>query len=237
LSSIPKKGNHYLKYFLIFLLIVAIALFLNKQTLLTLAGNLLISEDTPQKAEAIVVLNGGVPIRILEAVDLYNSGFGEILIFCKTAESSDYKKLKEYNIYYPVEHDINKQIAEVFEIPSSNIYMVNKKVSSTYGELESIKGFLIDNNIKKIIIVTSKFHTLRARLIANKVLNKDIDFMIIASNYDGYNPKTWWKNRNATRYTISEYLKIFAYYLGDYWRTASNYEFEEYEDSRAYEQR
>lgn len=222
MNSIPKKRNHYLKYFLIFLLIVLIALFLNKQTLLTFAGNILISEDTPEKAEAIVVLNGGAPIRILEAVDLYNSGFGEYIIFCKTTESSDYKRLRESNIYYPVEHDINKKIAEEFEIPSSNILMVNKMLSSTYGELESIKGFLIDNNIKKIIIVTSKFHTLRTRLIANKVLNKEIDFMIIASNYDGYNPKTWWKNRNATRYTVSEYLKILAYYFGDYWRTASN---------------
>jgi len=222
LSSIPKKENHYLKYFLIFLLIVLIALFLNKQTLLTFAGNLLISEDTPQKAEAIVVLNGGVPIRILEAIDLHKSGLGEYIIFCKVTESFEYKKLRESNINYPVEHDINKQIAEEFEIPSSNIYMVYKKVSSTYGELESIKGFLIDNNIKKIIIVTSKFHTLRTRMIANKVFNREINFMVIGTKYDGYNPNTWWKNRNATRYTVSEYLKIFAYYLGDYWRTASN---------------
>jgi len=218
LNSLPKKENHYLKYILIFLLIVLIALFLNKETLLTFAGNLLLSEDTPQKAEAIVVLNGGVPIRILEAVDLYNSGYGEILIFCKTAESSDYKRLRESNVYYPVEHDINKQIAEEFEIPSSNIYMLNKMVSSTYGELESVKDFLINNNIKKIIIVTSKFHTLRTRMIANKVFNKEIDFMVIGTNYDGYNPKTWWKNRNATRHTVSEYLKILAYYLGDYWK-------------------
>jgi len=218
LNSLPKKKYHYLKYFLIFLLIVLIALFLNKQALLTFAGNLLISEDTPQKAEAIVVLNGGIPIRILEAVDLYNGGYGEIIIFCKTSESSDYKKLRESNVYYPVEHDINKQIAEEFEIPSSNIYMINKMVSSTYGELESVKGFLIDNNIKKIIIVTSKVHTLRTRMIANKVFNKKIEFMVIGTNYDGYNPKTWWKNRNATRYTVSEYLKIVAYYLGDYWK-------------------
>lgn len=222
MNSLPKKGNHYLKYFLIFLLIVLIALFLNKQTLLTFAGNLLLSEDTPQKAEAIVVLNGGVPIRILEAVDLYNSGFGEIIIFCKTTESSDYKKLKEFNIFYPVEHDINKQIAEEFDIPSSNIYMVNKKVNSTYGELESVKDFLIDNDIKKIIIVTSKFHTLRTRMIANKVFNREIDFMVIGTKYDGYKPNTWWKNRNATRNTISEYLKILAFYLRDYWRTASS---------------
>ncbi len=43
-------------------------------------GEYLVVEDTLQTAEAIVVLNGGAPLRVLEAARLYKDGWAPKII-------------------------------------------------------------------------------------------------------------------------------------------------------------
>src|SRR4030042_6095826 len=68
---------------LIFILFIFVAL--KHEYLLKKIGHFLVYEQTPQKADVIVVLNGRDAERSLAAVDLYNSGYASLIVMAEVS--------------------------------------------------------------------------------------------------------------------------------------------------------
>jgi uncharacterized SAM-binding protein YcdF (DUF218 family) len=69
--------------------------------------------------------------------------------------------------------------------------------------------------VRRVIVVTSKYHTRRARFaFARELKGSNVQIVIRASRYDTAKPERWWTNRADYRYVTSELQKLIAYKLG-----------------------
>ncbi len=174
----------------------------------------MITEDQPEKTDAIVVLSGSVPCRILEAVDLYKQGYAPVILLTKEKQPSGYDELLKLGIKIPEQYEVNKSIALNLGVPATSIEVLDGRADSTYSEMELIYDYLKKRNFSSIIIVTSKSHATRATKIFNLVKGEqDIKVVTIPSKYDDFDPKRWWKVRRDWKEVIFEYQKLADYYF------------------------
>ena len=59
------------------------------------AGRFLVEGDPPEKADAIVVLAGSYPDRILEAVALYKEGWAPRILICREPDTAGFRRVAE----------------------------------------------------------------------------------------------------------------------------------------------
>ncbi|MBI2485748.1 MAG: YdcF family protein [Deltaproteobacteria bacterium] len=199
------------------LAMVVISIVTFRHTILISFGEYLITQSPLEKADAILVLGGSVPDRILEAVDIYKQGYAPLIILTKGPQPQGYDELLKLGIKVPEGHQLNQIIAEKLGVPESAIVTIGKRADSTYSELQTVyKDFLKKKGLKSIILVTSKSHTTRATIIFNHVTNGEIKVITRPSKYDSFNPINWWKVRRDLGQTLFEYQKLAHHYLFDY---------------------
>ncbi len=166
----------------------------------------LVYENSLIKTEAIVVLAGGNGSRVETAAKLYHEGFGEKLFFSGfRVYPGTYTStlMKNYALKLGVHED-----EIIASIPDVEV--------STRGESVANLKLLKKHHIKKFILVTSAYHTRRAKLMyenAVSSLGYDIEFIVYPAP-DPFVPiQGWWKLRTGQKGIIFEYLKSIAYYL------------------------
>ena len=68
---------------------------------------------------------------------------------------------------------------------------------------------------RRVIIVTSKQHTRRARLVMSRRLaGTGVKVIMRASRYDRTDVEHWWRNRSTLRFTLFESQRLFGYWIG-----------------------
>lgn len=186
--------------------------------LLTAAGTYLIADETPKPADAIVVLAGSTPDRILEAVDLYEKGLAPLIVLTRGSEGPGIRQLRQRGVHVLEPHEENASIAGQLGVPAAAIDIVGGGAGGTVTEARVVVDYLRDKGIKSAIIVTSKMHTRRAGWIYRGIAGDEISFTTCASHYDSYDPTNWWHFRGQTRRVVIEYQKLVVYWLRDSWR-------------------
>ncbi|HVN87041.1 MAG TPA: YdcF family protein [Candidatus Binatia bacterium] len=207
------------RWLLAFLFASGGLLYVFRQSLLTRAGEFLVIDEGRRPADAIVVVSGSVPDRILEAVDLYHAGLSSRIVLSREGEPPGLDALRAKGATMPERHDLNRSIAEQLGVPPSAIAVVyDATASSTVGEAEIVVPYLRQARIRSILLVTSKLHARRAGLIFRAVAGDRIALTVCASHYDPYDPATWWQHRAMVRKVVIEYQKLVISYLWDRWR-------------------
>ena len=202
----------------IFLVIFVIAfLVVIHGKILTGIGSFLVVEDIPQKAEAAVVLNGGVDIypRLIEAADLYRKVKVDTVVIngnrktdtLRQLESSGYEPPSKW--YAKIISVLNHQ-----KVPKDHIVAISAEDAyDTISEARIVGAILINNGMSNVIITTSKFHSRRARHIWSKMYKGKLKVYIAPAKNDPFNPEAWWKSGRQVRWVLSEYGAWTYYYL------------------------
>lgn len=205
----------FLKIFLIFICILIIVLFFSYEYLLKQIGNFLIYEQKPQKADVIVVLNGRDTERSLAAVDLYKEGYANLIVLAQGSKQSGCEEFWKrvgadwnYKIFF-------QRAIEAMGIPENSFKLIGDGVTSTFDEAKVTKQFVIENNFKTILLVTSKWHSKRAYLTFKSMFKKNKEIKIIScpSKYDNFNPNSWWNNEVDAETVFKECVRYFYYIL------------------------
>ncbi len=183
------------------------------QTVLTAMGNFLVEENQLTQSEYIIVLQGGIPDRIVHGTELYDKGYGDKILMAESHSFNNYELIEEHELELPTNVDINREAATQMGVKQEDITIVPGKVDSTREEAQKLSQYLSDryNNSelenKSIILVTSRFHSQRAKYIFSEELNK-IEVISSPSPYDPYSPNSWWTDRRQARNTFMEYIKF-----------------------------
>ena len=199
------KKRFLMRIFLVFGIIV-IGGVIFSEPLLNSVSRSLVYEDPLVKTEAIVVLAGGNGNRIEAAARLYLEGFGEKLFFSgfrMYPETYTSTLMKNYALKLGVPED--KIIAWIPDVEVS-----------TRGESVANLELLNKNHIKKFILVTSAYHTRRAKLMyenAVSLLGYDIEFLVYPAPDPFVPVEGWWKLRTGQKGIFFEYVKSVAYYF------------------------
>ncbi len=170
-------------------------------------GAYLIVASPLESVNAIVVLSGGDESRMTEALRLYNENYAKMIILTETGNAAKgYLHLHSF--------DMRIQLL-TNGIPSGNMLITEKQVSSTKDEAIAVKKIMLNRQMISCIIVTDPYHTRRAYNIFKKeFMDTNIKILIQPVIHSWYNSRTWFLKWDGWRFTLLEYFKILADKLG-----------------------
>jgi uncharacterized SAM-binding protein YcdF (DUF218 family) len=201
------------KFLVCGLLILTIIGFFAYRPLLRAAGNFLVVSETPQPADAIVVLAGGDPARPLEAVQLYVKGIAPVVVVTTESPPRVFEQLKRDGIVLNQTFENYVRVLLGYGVPEDRVLRIEVPVSDTFEEIGRIGDFARTKGWKRLVIVTSNFHTRRTRLTARYVLEPGIGVSVVPANQDSFDPSAWWQTQAGVRTFVIEAEKLVTYTL------------------------
>jgi uncharacterized SAM-binding protein YcdF (DUF218 family) len=194
--------------------LVAFPLLIIIALLVPRAGAWLVVSDPLEKADAIVVLGGTMYERQLEAIDLMNEGWApRIYLFREIADWGERELMKRGVSYLrPIDLQIDSMLK--LGVPRDAIHVLDQ-ANSTAEESTHVLQLVTREKFSRVIIVTSKQHTRRARLVMRRRLD-DVGARVIVrpSRYDLSEVDRWWANRSTLRFTLFETQRLLGYWIG-----------------------
>ena len=177
-------------------------------------GAWLVVEDPLDKADAVVVLGGTMYERPMEAVELYKEGWApRIYLFRQVADWGE-ALLVERNFQYTREVDLQVEVMGRLGVPRDAIVILDQ-ANSTAEEADDVLALVTLEKFSRVIVVTSKQHTRRARLVMNRKVNPaGVTVIVRASRFDRSNVDRWWTNRSTLRFTLFETQRLLGYWIG-----------------------
>lgn len=183
--------------------------------LLYYGGRYLQHEDALQKADAIFVLAGTRAVRPLEAVDLYQAGYAPLVVLSPGIVEPAETLLRNRGVRFPREDELQREALVQSGIPAASVLAIGGDVDNTAQEANQLRALVQARGWRRVIIVTSKYHTRRAAFAFRRGLEgTGAQVVMRASRYDGSDPAWWWRRRSDFRFVISEWQKLVAYHLG-----------------------
>ena len=196
-GTTSERGGIFFK--LLFLLSFAVLIFLvyiARHPLMRMAGHFWIVDENPVASDAIVVLGDDnyQADRVARAAELIKAGWAP-----RVVASGRY--LRSY-----------ASIAELEErdligrgVPPTAVVRFAHYGEDTRGEADALGQFLASKGWKRIIVVTSNYHTRRARYICERSFLAGTTLRVVAANDSDFDPDGWWEHRKG--------VKIFAHEL------------------------
>ena len=177
-------------------------------------GPWLVVQDPLQKADAIVVLGGTMYERQMEAVDLYNEGWAPRIYVLRELADWGEAELIARGISYPRVVDLQIETMKKLGVPGDRISVLDA-AGSTAEEALHVLRLATEQRFTTVIVVTSKQHTRRARLVMNRRLSgAGVRVIVRPSRYDRSNVDRWWTERATLRFTLFESQRLLGYWIG-----------------------
>jgi uncharacterized SAM-binding protein YcdF (DUF218 family) len=167
--------------------------------LLAALGNFLVKAGPPQKADIIVVLAGdGFGHRILTAGELVKQGYAPKALISGPDGN--------YGIY---ECDLAIPFAVKAGDPESYFTHFEHHARSTAEEVQAMVKELREMGVKRVLLVTSNYHTRRAGKIFHRAA-PDLKIFVVAAPDEFFKPDSWWHDREASKIFLFEWMKTIA---------------------------
>jgi uncharacterized SAM-binding protein YcdF (DUF218 family) len=194
--------------------LIAAPLILILALLLPRAGAWLVVADRLEKSDAIVVLGGTMYERPLEAIELLNDGWApRIYLFREIADWGEVELLKR-GVPYTRSVDVQIDAMVRLGVPRDAIRVLDQ-ANSTAEESTHVLGLVTREKYSRVIVVTSKQHTRRARLVKRRRLDgTGVEVIVRPSRYDLSPVDRWWSNRSTLRFTVFEAQRLLGYWIG-----------------------
>jgi len=182
---------------------------------LPFAGRYLVAEDPLVPADAIFVLAGARAERWLEAVDLYREKWAPRLVLSSGRREAAELRLRSLGIRYPSSEELARDAIVQLGVPDSAIAIMPTAVDNTAQEAAALVARATESRWRRVIVVTSKYHTRRARFaFARAFKGSGIVIIMRGSRYDAATPARWWSDRADVRFVGSELVKLVLYRFG-----------------------
>ena len=175
-------------------------------------GRWLVVEDPVGRTRAIAVLSGRMPVRALEAAKLYRQGYAPEVWLTHSSEPGE--SLKDLGIPYEGEEVYNARVLIHEGVPPGAIHVLEPPIVNTADEIRAISGALDREKDRSVILVTSKPHTRRARLLWRKLAPAECRAMVRAASEDPFDPRHWWRNSTDALDVVREVLGLMNAWAG-----------------------
>lgn len=203
----PEKSSRFKVIFNLILVLVLIAAG-SWRPIFTAAGRYLVLESPVEKADVIVVLAGSPVVRTLAAADYFRQGLAP-RVFLSRGWLEKASLLKELDIDRTGNWELSRKILTQSGVPEEAIDLDPSFVPSTIGEAKLVKKYMAEKGFKKLILVTSRFHSRRAFIIFSHFLaEEEIKIVSLPSRYDPFDPEKWWTKRQMAKTVVLEYQKL-----------------------------
>lgn len=169
-------------------------------------GRWLVYEDPIQQAHAIVVLSGRLPDRAMEAAQIYQQDYApQVWVSQPVSPAAELQKM---HIAYVGEDFYNQRVLMAQGVPADAIRILMDPSANTEQEVDEIARDLRRDEAHAVIIVTSKPHTRRVRLIWDKRVGADPRAIVRYVSNDSFDPSHWWRSTSDALDVVREVLGI-----------------------------
>jgi hypothetical protein len=162
--------------------------------------------NQPRKSDVMVVLAGETERRPARGLELLDQGYAPRLILDVPAEA----KIYEWN-----QAEIARKYVEGLP-QASSITVCPIYGQSTRDEAKDVSRCLQEVSGRRVLLVTSDFHTRRALSIFSRILPADYS---VAAVFDEREfGVQWWQHREWAKVNFEEWSKLIWWELVDRWR-------------------
>jgi uncharacterized SAM-binding protein YcdF (DUF218 family) len=95
-------------------------------------------------------------------------------------------------------------------VPKERIVPFPQDADDTREEAEALKTLVAQKGWKSVIIVTSNYHTRRARYIFRKVFPSDVKIAMASARDADFDPSNWYQHRRAVKRFQHEVLGLLV---------------------------
>lgn len=204
-----KKILRWCLIWLFVITVIALLVFAFRYQLMRGLGNYLIQEDELQKSEVIFVLSGGPHDRANEAAKILKEGWAPYIVCTGEQVPLLFKVINETLD----ECDLTRISLLNAGVDSLQIEAIHIG-SSTREESHAILTYCKAKQIKKIIVVSDKFHTNRIDYAFRDLFEDEgIELILRGAPSSGYDEDLWWAEEAGLLMVNNEYVKLFYYFL------------------------
>ena len=180
---------------LLFLIVFCFVLYAARRPLLRLVGESWVVEDPLQQSDALLLLSDDnfFADRATRASDLYRQKLAPVVVASgrRLRPSADIAEL--------MEHDLIER-----GVPKERIIRFPHDGDNTREEALALRALVADKNWRSVIVVTSNYHTRRARYIFQHVFPQSVAVRVASARDGDFDPEHWWENRKSLKDFVRE---------------------------------
>jgi len=172
-------------------------IYLVRHPIMRYAAESWVVDEPAAHADAIVVLGDDnfYADRATHAAELYRQGVAGIVV------GSGRRLRPNAGITELMEHDLVER-----GVPKDKIVRFGHDADNTAGEAEALAHLAEGRKWRSVIVVTSNYHTRRARYIFQKVFPSSIRVSVASARDGDFDPERWWEKRKSMKLFVRELM-------------------------------
>jgi uncharacterized SAM-binding protein YcdF (DUF218 family) len=184
---------------LLFLAVFLLALYLTRHPLMRFAAETWVIDEPVAHADAILILGDDnfYADRATHAADLFRRGVAPVVV------ASGRRLRPNAGIVELMEHDLTER-----GVPKEKIVACVHDADSTREEAIALARLAVAQHWKSVVIVTSNYHTRRARYIFARVFPPGVAISVASAKDGDFDPENWWESRKSTKLLGREVLGL-----------------------------
>ncbi|MDR3637930.1 MAG: YdcF family protein [Isosphaeraceae bacterium] len=191
-SNLPLSRRRVRRWLLV-TAALAVALALARHPLLTSFARLFRVDD-PAPSDVLVLLLGGDVDRPRRVAELYRAGVAPLVLMSTDPDT-----------------EMNRRSLLEAGVPACAIRVLGP-VRGTHDEALRVAQFVREHPLRRITVVTTAFHTGRARWTFRRVLSgQDVDVRVAASRADQFDESNWYLSSAGRTAYLREVVKSVFY--------------------------
>jgi len=198
----PKGSSRRPKLLILggFITLSVLAGWAGRKAIVAQIGYSLICSQVPRQTDLILVLGGDFyGPRVLTAADLAVAGYAP-LVLISGPPYQDGRPEGEFAIDYLVSRGYPRKLFAVF----------GHKAYSTVDEAIALAPELRRRRVKRVILVTSAYHSRRADIVVRLFCDNGIQYISVPAPDSFYSPDRWWDDLGSRKMFFSEWRKIIG---------------------------
>ena len=188
---------------------IGLAGYLFRAPLLTGLARVWVVNEPVLRADAIVILGGGVENRPFAAARLFQAGVAPTILYMNVRLNP----AQELGVYTS-EPEQTRRILLSNGVPASAMQAIGTNVASTLDESRAVRDWVRQTHAASVVITTEVFHTRRARWIFRREL-RDTPAVVHISAVQPvrYETDDWWRNEEGLISFQNEVFKSLYYWF------------------------
>ena len=175
---------------LVFLAAFCFVIYLARYPIMRYAAGSWIVDAPAAHADALLLLGDDnfYADRATRAAELIRQGVAPIVV------ASGRRLRPNAGIAELMEHDLIER-----GVPKEKILPFAQDAESTEEEAKALAKFSAEHHFRSVILVTSNYHTRRARYIFEKVFPRGVEVSVASARDGDFDPDRWWEKRKSEK--------------------------------------
>jgi len=184
---------------LLFVAVLCLVVYWARHPILRYAAGAWVVDGPAARADALLLLGDDnfYADRATRAAELIRQGVAPVVV------ASGRRLRPSAGIAELQEHDLLER-----GVPKEKIIRFAHDADSTQEEAHALSQFAADHHFRSVIVVTSNYHTRRARYIFETVFPAGVTITVAAARDGDFDPDHWWEKRKSQKLFLRELVAM-----------------------------